>query len=541
MIRSLTGTWRLTRLALRRDRVKLPVVLALLLLLFISSVAAIVDMYQDAEQRLIYASTTATSVVSRVFGGPIDGPELGSIVLNETFLFTALAVAFMSTLTMVRHTRQNEEFGRSELIESGVVARHASLAAAFIVTTGVNVLFGLIVALTLIVYKLPAAGSLLIGAAMAAVGLVFAAVAAVTAQLADSARGANVMAALAIGTTFLLRGIGDGIGRLDDTGLGVVSAFPSWLSPFGWGQQLYPYTQQRLWVFGLFAATFIAAITLAAIFMRRRDIGLGMISTRPGRAHAKPSLLSSFGLARRLQRGILRGWAVAIVVLGVSFGAVIKEFQDMIHTNEQLAEVFAHYGDDVTRSFIGFMVAFMALVIGGYAVQSLLRMRGEEAGGQLESVLSTAVGRRTWLAGHLVYILLGVIFLAMLVAISMGATYALTTSESYGWIWTIAQAALVQSVAVFVLAGFVTALFALLPRLAVPLSWAAYAFCLLIMQIGVLLKLPQWVMNISPFGHAPVMPAKPFVIAPVAWLLLGGTVLLIVAMQRFSQRDISID
>ena len=106
-MQAFTGTWRLVRLALRRDRVKLPVVLAVLALLFAGSAAATADMYQDAEQRLIYAGTTASSVVSRVFGGPIDGPELGSLVLNETFLFTALAVAFMSTLTVVRHTRQN--------------------------------------------------------------------------------------------------------------------------------------------------------------------------------------------------------------------------------------------------------------------------------------------------------------------------------------------------------------------------------------------------------------------------------------------------
>src|SRR5687768_7113803 len=111
---------------------------------------------------------------------------MGAIVMNETFLFTAVAVAFMSSLTVVRHTCQNEEFGRSELVESGVVSRHASLAAALIVTLGANFIFGIITTLALFASDLPSAGSIGTGVAMAAVGITFAAVAAVTAQLADS-------------------------------------------------------------------------------------------------------------------------------------------------------------------------------------------------------------------------------------------------------------------------------------------------------------------------------------------------------------------
>src|SRR5688500_11064767 len=114
----LTGTGRLVRLALRRDRIKQPIGLLALGFMLFSSVAAAVDMYVKPSQQLTYAATTAPSVVSRIFGGPIDGPNMGAIVMNETFLFTAVAVAFMSTLTVVRHTRQNEEFGRSELVES---------------------------------------------------------------------------------------------------------------------------------------------------------------------------------------------------------------------------------------------------------------------------------------------------------------------------------------------------------------------------------------------------------------------------------------
>lgn len=137
-----TGTWRLVRLALRRDRIKLPVILIVLGFVFYSSAQAAVDFYGKTElDQIKYAATNAPSVVGRVFNGPIGGPDIGAIVLNETYLFTALCLAFVSTMTIVRHTRQNEEFGRSELIESGVVSRHASLIAAMIVAILANVVF----------------------------------------------------------------------------------------------------------------------------------------------------------------------------------------------------------------------------------------------------------------------------------------------------------------------------------------------------------------------------------------------------------------
>ncbi len=537
---ALTGTGKLLRLALRRDRVKLPIILTALAVLFASSAGATVELYKDPAQRLIYASTTAPSIVSRVFGGPIDGPHLGAIVQNETFLFTALAVAFMSSLTVVRHTRQNEEYGRSELIGSGVVSRHASLIAALIVAIGASLVFGLIAVMSLIALDLPVGGSVAFGLALASVGVIFAGVAAVTSQLADSARGANSMAALVIGVAFLLRAIGDALGRLSEDGLAVKSALPSWLSPFGWGQQLHPYSQSSWWVFILYGVFFAVLIGLAVIFMSKRDVGLGMISTRPGRAHAKRNLLSAFGLAHRLQRGVLRGWAIAVVVLGITYGAVIEEFEKIITENAELAEAFAQLGGNHTESFIGYMVSFMAIIIAGYSVQALLRMRSEEAGGQLESILGTSVSRQHWLLSHVGYVILGVAALSLLTALSMGITYVLVAGESWSWLWTIAQATLVQSLAVFAFAGFVIALFGLLPRFVVPLAWSAFSICLLVMQLGVLLRLPQWVMNFSPFGHLPIMPAQAFRLTPVISLAVIAVVLALGGLTAFRRRDIAV-
>ena len=56
-----------------------------------------------------------------------------------------------------------------------------------------------------------------------------------------------------------------------------------------------------------------------------------------------------------------------------------------------------------------------------------------------------------------------------------------------------------------VLGGFAVALFGLLPRFA-GLAWAALVVALLLGQLGELLQLPQWLMDVSPYTHVPQVP-----------------------------------
>lgn len=540
----MTGTWRLLHLALRRDRVKLPIIILVLIAMFVPSVSATIDFYGKSQETLVqYAAMTAPSVVARVFNGPVGGANIGAVVLSETFTIMIVAVAFISTMTIVRHTRQNEELGRSELIESGIVSRRASLSAALLLTVIINLVIAGLMYVILIAYDLPAVGSLAASAATMGVGLSFAAIAAVAVQLADSARGANAYSALAIGIAFLLRSIGDGGGSLGSDGMSVVSAWPSWLSPFGWAQQIFPYTQQRFLILGLFVGLFAVVLTVAFVLMGHRDIGMGMISTRPGRAQALPSLLSPFGLARRLQRGIFRGWAAAIIIFSAAFGMTIKEFESFLAENDEIRQALSQFGtgNNYRDIFLAVLISMMAILITGYAVQALLRMRSEEAGGQLESVLAGSISRWRWLLSHIGYIFSRVVILLLIMAMSMGLSYIISVNAPLKEIWQIAGAALVQGAAILTFSGFVVAVFGWLPKLAVAVSWGGLAAALMIVQLGGLLKLSQFIMNISPFIHLPAMPASQFKALPVVWLTIIGAVLLLAGLFRFRRRDITLD
>ena len=166
------------------------VVLSGLLLLFTLAFAVNLSTHADVlrETRLM-----AGNAGFRMLSLP-SGATLGSYVMARSWVTLAVLAAVMSILCVVRHTRQNEETGRAELLGGGVVGPAAPLAAAVTVALGADLVLAPMAALGMIAAGQPATGSLAAGAAIAAVGVAFTGVAAVTAQLSRSARGASGLA-----------------------------------------------------------------------------------------------------------------------------------------------------------------------------------------------------------------------------------------------------------------------------------------------------------------------------------------------------------
>ena len=136
------------------------------------------------------------------------------------YLLLAVLAALMSALSVVRHTRQNEETGRAELVGAAVVGRHAGLAAALVVTVAANVALAVLAGLAGIVAGQPAVGSFTAGMATGGLGIVFAGIAAVTVQLSSTTRGASGLAAAVLGVAFVVSGIGNMLGHVDASGCG---------------------------------------------------------------------------------------------------------------------------------------------------------------------------------------------------------------------------------------------------------------------------------------------------------------------------------
>ena len=207
-----TGWLRLCRLAVRRDRVSVPAWI-LGTGAFVAATTALFA-HDFAENQLLVHETrlVATNAGMRMLG-LVSGPTVGGYMLHREYVMLAALAAVMSTLLVSRHSRQKEELGRSEVLGSTVVGRHAGILAAVTVGVLANVLLACTIWVGLVLAQQPVASSFLAGAAVAGVGVVFVGVAAVTCQVASTARGAVGLAGGVLAVSFLLSGIGNMLGR----------------------------------------------------------------------------------------------------------------------------------------------------------------------------------------------------------------------------------------------------------------------------------------------------------------------------------------
>ncbi len=86
--------------------------------------------------------------------------------------------------------------------------------------------------------------------------------------------------------------------------------------------------------------------------------------------------------------------------------------------------------------------------------------------------------------------------------------------------------------------GLAFALAGLLPRL-VAVAWAVFAASFMLGELGEAFKLPDWVLDLSPFRHAPQFPAVDLRVAPLLALVAATTVLALGGMVGLRRRDIA--
>jgi ABC-2 type transport system permease protein len=529
------GTGRLLRLALRRDRVVGSVWVLGLFVFAVSQAASIVSLYPTQADLDRLARTAegigANPAVVALQGPAYDAGTYGGATAWQVVTPGTFLVALMSLLLLTRHTRQEEETGRAELVSAGVVGRYAWLASSLLFVLAVNLVLAAVTVLGYVAMGLPVAGSVALAVGCGLNGLVFAGVAAVTAQLTEYARPANGIAFAALGAAFLLRAVGDTSTEL---------SWLSWLSPIGWAERFQPFAGERWEVLVLPVALTGVLLVAAAALLARRDLGAGVLATRLGPAAAPPWLRSPLALAWRLQRGTLAGWVVGAAVAGLSFGVIAQDMAQFAAQDPETAEILASLGGSgsITDIYLAAILSWIALLAAGYAVQATLRLRAEEAELRAEQVLATATSRTRWAGSHLVVAAVGSAAVLAAGGLLAGLAHGLRAGDLGGELPRVLGGALVQLPAVWVMAAVGAALFGLLPRLVVGATWAVLAVVLFVTMFGEPLQLSRWVLDLSPFAHLPRLPAAAFTAAPLAWLLAVAAALAAAGLAGLRRRDL---
>jgi len=522
-----TGTWAMLRLYLRRDRIVLPLwVLLLSLPLATVYISSIEKIYPDQAARASFAATIMASPAQRAIYGQIYNDSLGATGIWKAGMFhTLIAVAVI--LTVIRHTRADEETGRAELLDSTAVGRYASVTAALLESFGASLTAGTLGAVGLLGAGVPADGSLAFGAALACSGFVFTAVAAVTAQLSASARFARGAAFAVLGVAFTLRAVGD-----------AGSSALSWLSPLGWSLQVRPYAGDRWWVMLLHLATTALLTALAYRLLAGRDLGAGLIAERPGPANATPLLRNAFGLAWRLDRGALLLWTVGLLLYGLLIGSIVHGIGDELGGDNARAIVVRMGGTKVVeQAFVAAAFCMLGMMAAAFAISLILRLHQEEAGQRAETLLSGSVSRSRWLTGHLVLALMGSALAIVIAGLVAGLTYGIAAHDVSGKVLMVAGTALVQLPAVWLPAAVGVALFGIAPRFS-PVAWGVLVGFVALYLIGELSSFPQWVLDLEPFAHIPLVTRDAFTPVPLLALLAIDAVSIALGMAALRRRDI---
>jgi ABC-2 type transport system permease protein len=524
---ALTGTAALTRLMLRRDRVLVPLCVLLAAGFVILTASSFQGLYPTAADRADFAATIEGNATFTALYGPARALDsIGGLTAWRTGSTLAAIIALMSLLLVGRHTRAEEQRGQTELLRAGAVGRLAPLTAALAVAAATDVAIAVAVALGLIALGLPAAGSLALGASLGAAGLVFAGAGAVAVQLTESARGAYGIAGASLGAAFVVRAAGDaGGGAL------------SWLSPLGWVKATHAFAGERWWPLLLCVAAFALLAAAAFALLARRDLGAGLIASRPGPPVAGRGLRSTLGLALRLQRGALLAWSAGLFLTGLMLGSLGQSAGDLIDSSKSVADVLTQAGGgNVVDSFFASILVLTALIASGYTISSGLRLRAEETTGHLEPLLATPVARRRWAAGHVVMAMGGSALMLVAVGTGMGIAHAIGSGDA-SQLPRLVGAALAQLPALWVLGAIAVALFGLVPRAAAA-AWAALAACVVLWMLGPLLNAPAWVLDLSPFEHVPAVPATSPAAGPLLALTAIAVALTGAGLVAFSRRDV---
>lgn len=523
-----TGIWPLIKLILRRDRFILPMRVLWLSILPISGVATFSELYPTQELRDAFAQLTNTTPALTALLGKLYGSSIGALVAWR-FSIAAVFAALASLLTVIRHTRTEEEAGRRELLGSAVVGRHAPLSAALIVTFAADLVFAGLIAGGLALQGLDLEGSLATGISYGAAALAFAAIGAVAAQISQSAGSARGIASTILGLSFLLRAIGTASDY----------EWLSWLSPLGWATFMRPFGGEEWWILLLFAGLVVVFIGTAYLLSSKRDVGAGFLEPGLGPEEASSRFRSSFSLALRLQKSLLLGWLTGLGIYGLFMGGIIDSIKGMLNDNPQLEAFFAQVGGEagIADQTLAVFAGIIGMGAAAYSIQSSLRMRNEEASLRADPILATAVGRLRWSASHLIFAYLGPVLVLAVTGIIIGAVYGALTDNIGEEIGRLLSATVIQLPAVWIFTGFTVMLFGLLPRFTAA-TWAALATFFLLSFLGEILKLPEWILDTSPFRHVPRLPAEEFSITPVAWLMAIAVVFTVVGLYGFKQRDI---
>jgi len=525
-----TGTKTLFRLFLRRDRFLLLLWILLPVLLALIVAATFTAMAEQGMQRVL-TEFDKDSLISALLG-PVMSFELSGAIVWRGVSQLTLVLGIGSLLTVIRHTRADEETGRSELLRACVAGRYASFTAALLLAGVGSLASGVLIALSIIALGGAPGGSFLFGTTMTIVGCFFAGIGALGVQLRENSGTAR-------GIGFAALGLGMTMAILNNFGGG--NTILKWLTPMAWQRITRPFAGNHVWGL-LYGGIFVAVpVVIAYTLCARRDLGAGVLLARSGPAEAAPGFSSPLALAWRLQKRSFIGWLAGTELYIAVFAAISPSLSNSGGMSDWLSSLGGtSWADEVGLGYVFISVAIylVSLFVAVYAMTAVLRLKKEENEGRAEMLVDKRVSRIRWMSSHLVIAFLcsGSLLLAM--GTAGGLVYGLVTGDLSRSFWPIFIMSVSKIPPVWMLSGITALLYGLWPGITA-LGWAVWlSFGML--ELAWEAQLVDWsLMNISPFSYAHyTIDVFNLPLLPLFLLLCLSAILTGLGLFGFGNRDI---
>ncbi|MGO4957186.1 ABC transporter permease [Luteococcus sp. Sow4_B9] len=499
---SLQGTGLLLRVAMRRNW--------LFWLLWILALASLMPATASQYEVVLPPGSDARATLEPLANNPsmlaLLGPVFniytkGGFVFWRVGGFCSMLAGMLGGFAVIRATRAEEEDGRHEMLRAGAVGRHAPLVAAQLLCCGGSVLLATVTAGLAIASGLPPTGAMAAGLALGGQSLLFTGIGAVAAQVFDTARAARGWTVGVVwGGMLLARMVIDGAGTDAQYG------WLRWLIPMEWGMLSRPWADERWWVLALPVALALLAMAASVGLESRRDHGAGLWQSRPGPATGSPLLTGSWGLAWRLHRASVLGWALGLLVTSLGMGSIMSQMDRALAANPQMGEMLEKMGGTANQqtAFYVAMIGIMATIVSLMSASLVGRLPQEETRGHAEQLLATATSRVSLALGHLVTAVVWPSAVFLLV----GALMPLAQARSSGhWelLGTHVRTAAGLLPGVLLVTGFSMLLIGWLPRFTW-LVWLLIGWSVFTTWFAVLFDLPRWLLDLQPWGQLPHLP-----------------------------------
>lgn len=529
------NTGKLVRFILRRERVSSTIWILAMALFSIGLAPMLANIFDDASRNALIETINNPAMIGML--GPIYGIDnytAGAMYFNMMIQWIMITAVVMNIVLVVRHTRTDEENGRIDIFCALPTGKLSNLTAVMITTLIVNVVMAIITAIGIAATKVESMdfeGALLYSLCICMVGLVFAALTAVFAELCHTSRGAVGLSMIALGFLYLLRGAGD-----------IKNETLSLISPLGLAQRTEAFVENN-WTPIFILGIECVVITLIAFALHtHRDIRQGYLPERKGRATAPFYLHSPFGLAFRLVRMPFFAWLAGLFTIGAAYGSILGTIDKFVQSNEFYAMMIGANPDYSTaQMFVSMVNAIMSLFAVAPVLMMILKLRSEEKERYFENVLSRSVSRYSYMTSFIRMAILTSILAPCVTALGIySSALAVLPDPDTLPLDYLLKANLVYVPALLFMLGVAVLLIGFIPRMTAAV-WAYYAFAFFVTFLGRLPDtIPEWVSKLSPFGYIPNLPIDEINLSTLMILSGISFAMITIGLIGYRRRDILV-